>query len=89
MEIIKGVRDSGKTKRLMEYAKVEDAIVCCYNPYAKSQKAKEYGIVGLTFINFKEMFIRMTERRNEKYVIDDLDRLLSQANVIGYSTEEI
>lgn len=86
MKRIIGERGSGKTKQLMEYARKEDAIFVCYNPYAMHQKALDYGITGLTFIDYTEWKMRMAEHREEKYVVDELDRLLNRYGVLGYTS---
>lgn len=88
MKRIIGERGTGKTRQLMEYAQKVNAIFVCYNPYAMHQKALEYGITGLTFIDYAEWKMRMKEDREEKYVVDELDRLLNRYNLVGYTATE-
>lgn len=38
---------TGKTRRLMEIAKAEDAIFVCFNPYGMRQKAERYMVLSV------------------------------------------
>ena len=49
-------RGSGKTSRLMLLAKETGAIIACSNPSAMRQKAYAYGITGIEFISYKDLF---------------------------------
>ena len=42
-----GANCSGKTRKMLEAAKENNAIVVCKNSYAMANKANSYGIYGL------------------------------------------
>ena len=65
-------RGSGKTSRLMLLAKENNAIIACHNPYAMREKAKAYGIIGITFISYFDLMAK-EEYKNEKVLIDELE----------------
>ena len=67
---IVGNNNSGKTKRLLECARDKNSIVICKNPYAMSEKAKSYGIFGLRFAKYDEIFARNLE--DDNVVIDEI-----------------
>lgn len=54
MERIVGGRSSGKTRKLLELAKEQNAIVLTRNPNAMRRKAEQYGIFGLQFYEYRE-----------------------------------
>lgn len=78
-------RSSGKTSRLMLLAKENGAAIACSNPSAMRTKAYSYGITGINFIPYSDLF----EGKYEGNVlIDELDlfvRYFIDANLIGYS----
>lgn len=47
-------RGSGKTSRLMLLAKEQNGVIVCNNPSALKNKALNYGIVGIDFVNYQE-----------------------------------
>lgn len=47
-------RSSGKTSRLMLLAKEQNGVIVCNNPSALKNKALNYGIVGIDFVNYQE-----------------------------------
>ena len=49
-------RSSGKTSRLMLLAKETNSAIACYNPPAMRQKAYAYGITGIEFIPYSDLF---------------------------------
>ena len=49
-------RGSGKTSRLMLLAKETNSAIVCMNPSAMRQKAYAYGITGIEFISYSELF---------------------------------
>ena len=49
-------RGSGKTSRLMLLAKETNSAIACMNPNAMRQKAYAYGITGIDFISYSELF---------------------------------
>lgn len=78
-------RSSGKTSRLMLLAKENNAAIACSNPAAMRTKAYAYGITGIDFIPYSDLF----EGKYEGDVlIDEIDlfvRYFIDANLIGYS----
>ena len=79
-------RSSGKTSRLMLLAKETDSAIACSNPSAMRQKAYSYGITGIDFISYSDLFTGgWTE---ENVLIDELEEFVKQyidANITGYS----
>lgn len=65
-----GENSSGKTRRMLEEAKKENAIVVCKNPYSMESKANCYGIFGLKFISYEEMNADIL--CGEKIAIDEI-----------------
>ena len=57
MFIISGGKGTGKTRELLEKAKVENYVVACENPTTMAARAYEYGIFGLTFISYDDVAI--------------------------------
>lgn len=49
-------RGTGKTSRLMLLAKETNSAIACMNPNAMRQKAYAYGITGIDFISYSELF---------------------------------
>jgi hypothetical protein len=78
-------RSSGKTSRLMLLAKENNAAIACPNPSGMRAKAYAYGITGIDFIPYSDLF----EGKYEGNVlIDEIDlfvRYFIDANLIGYS----
>lgn len=82
--IIEG-RSCGKTSRLMLLAKETGAAIACSNPSAMRAKAYAYGITGIDFISYSDLF---TGGWNDKVLIDEMEDFVRQytdANLIGYS----
>ena len=79
-------RSSGKTSRLMLLAKETNSAIACSNPSAMRQKAYSYGITGIDFISYSDLFTGgWTE---ENVLIDELEEFVKQyidANINGYS----
>ena len=79
-------RSSGKTSRLMLLAKETSSAIACSNPSAMRQKAYSYGITGIDFISYSDLFTGgWTE---ENVLIDELEEFVKQyidANITGYS----
>ena len=78
-------RSSGKTSRLMLLAKETNSAIACSNPSAMRQKAYAYGITGIEFIPYSDLF----DGKHEGNVfIDEIEifvRNFIDANLIGYS----
>ena len=82
--IIEG-RSCGKTSRLMLLAKETGAAIACSNPSAMRAKAYAYGITGVDFISYSDLF---TGGWNDKVLIDEMEDFVKQytdADLIGYS----
>lgn len=79
-------RSSGKTSRLMLLAKETNSAIACSNPSAMRQKAYSYGITGIDFISYSDLFTGgWTE---ENVLIDELEEFVKQyidAKITGYS----
>lgn len=78
-------RSSGKTSRLMLLAKETDSAIACSNPSAMRQKAYAYGITGIDFISYSDLF---NGSWDGNVLIDELEEFVKQyvdAKVTGYS----
>ena len=78
-------RSSGKTSRLMLLAKETKSAIACSNPSAMRQKAYAYGITGIDFISYSDLF---TGGWNDNVLIDEMEEFVKQyvdANIMGYS----
>ena len=79
-------RSSGKTSRLMLLAKETGAKIACANPNAMRQKAYAYGITGIDFIPYSELFTGNCD--NDNILIDELANFVSHyidGDLIGYT----
>jgi hypothetical protein len=79
-------RSTGKTGRLMLLAKETGAKIACLNPKAMAQKAYAYGIIGIDFISYSDLF--SGKFSHDKVLIDELECLLNNyfdTNIIGYT----
>ena len=77
-------RGSGKTGRLMLLAKETGAKIACNNPRAMQQKAYAYGITGIDFIPYSDLFHGAIDS-NDKVMIDELE-LFVKAYIDGQLT---
>ena len=86
-KIIDG-QGTGKTKKLMEYAKSNSAIFVCANAIGMEQKAHAYGIEGIKFMSYKEFFTTFDPDIHD-YVRDEIDNFVSEISqgpsFIGYT----
>jgi hypothetical protein len=79
-------RGSGKTSRLMLLAKETGAKIACSNPKAMQEKAYAYGIVGIDFIPYSDLFTMKYD--HDKILIDEIESLLhnyTDGRLIGYT----
>jgi len=79
-------RSSGKTSRLMLLAKETNSAIACSNPSAMREKAYSYGITGINFISYSDLF--NGKYNCENVLIDELEvfvRSYTDANIMGYS----
>lgn len=56
MTRIINTRSSGKTRKLMAAALENNAIIACSNPIAMREKAHAYGITGIDFVPYSDLF---------------------------------
>lgn len=86
-----GNRCTGKTRQLMQFAKDNNAIFVCSNPYSMMQKAEDYGIIGLRFMSYFE-FLTHNKGMTDNVVVDEAEMLLRSINpsikLIGYNLSE-
>ena len=78
-------RSSGKTSRLMLLAKETNSTIACYNPPAMRQKAYAYGITGIEFIPYSDLF---NGYYDGNVLIDELEHFVTEfidAKITGYS----
>lgn len=54
-KFIIGKNSSGKTRKMLEEARKDNAIVICKNPIHMQSKSNSYGIYGLRFIKYEEV----------------------------------
>ena len=83
--IING-RGTGKTLQLMLLAKETGGAIACMNPSAMLQKAYAYGLTGIDFISYSDLFNHNYD--NEKVLIDEIEIFVkhyTDAELIGYS----
>ena len=78
-------RGSGKTSRLMLLAKETNSAIACMNPHAMRQKAYAYGITGIEFISYSQLF---DGEYDGDVMIDELEEFVKQyidCKLTGYS----
>lgn len=71
MNYIIGGNSTGKTRKMLEEAKKNNAVVVCKHPLHMQNKANSYGIYGLKFISYEEMNMGVFEE--EKIAVDELN----------------
>ena len=79
-------RSSGKTSRLMLLAKETGAKIACNNPIAMRQKANAYGITGIDFISYSELF--GGKHLHDNILIDEIEVFVSRyidGTFLGYT----
>lgn len=79
-------RGTGKTRKLLEYAKDHKANVICKNPNIMEQKAINYGIIGLNFISYND-FLNTTISSESLCVIDEMEEFIKYKcpTLVGYT----
>lgn len=78
-------RGTGKTSRLMLLAKETNSAIACMNPNAMRQKAYAYGITGIDFISYSELFNGEYE---DNVMIDELETFIQNyidCKLTGYT----
>jgi hypothetical protein len=81
MEYIIGGRSTGKTRKLIEAAKEQGAMVICRNAPAMRKKAEAYGIIGVEFISYDDIssgriISDLSEWIPGRYMIDEVSDFL-------------
>lgn len=79
-------RSAGKTGRLMLLAKETGAKIACSNPNAMRQKAYAYGITGIDFIPYSDLFTNKYD--HDEILIDEIECFLHNyvdGKIIGYT----
>jgi hypothetical protein len=88
-----GGRSTGKTRKLLEHAKENNAAVVCRNPSAMARKAAAYGIFGVQFVSYDEVVNLIHDDFDfcDNFVIDEakdfLDFLFA-GNCLGFTQTE-
>lgn len=77
-------RSSGKTSRLMLLAKETGAKIACSNPSAMREKAYAYGITGIEFVPYSDLF-NGNINPEDKVMIDEIE-VCMQTYCDGYLT---
>ena len=80
-------RGSGKTGRLMLLAKETGSKIACINPNAMRQKAYAYGITGIDFIPYSDLFNGVIDS-TDKVMIDELELFIREyidGQLTGYT----
>ena len=80
-------RGSGKTSRLMLLAKETGSKIACSNPIDMRQKAYAYGITGIEFIPYSDLFNGAIDP-DDKIMIDEIEVLLNNyidGSLTGYT----
>lgn len=83
-------RCSGKTSRLMLLAKETGSKIACNNPGAMRQKAYAYGITGIDFISYGDLFNGAIDP-DDKVMIDEIEILVRNyidGHLTGYTLSE-
>lgn len=87
-------RGTGKTRKLLEFAKMKNATVVCRHPGAMRAKAEAYGIVGLQFVSYGNVLedIRLNNDASlETFVVDEIKSLMDYllaSNCVGFTQTE-
>lgn len=79
-------RGSGKTSRLMLLAKETNSKIACMNPSAMRAKAYTYGITGIEFISYSDLF--SGEYDEDNIMIDEIEVFVSNymdGKLTGYT----
>ena len=80
-------RGSGKTSRLMLLAKETNSKIACSNPIAMRQKAYAYGITGIEFIPYSDLFNGSIDP-DDNIMIDEIEVFLNNyvdGKLTGYT----
>ena len=83
-------KSTGKTLRLFLLAKEYNGIVVCNNPNAMEQKAKAYGMTGISFKPYEWLTPENTRGISQPIFIDELDSYFTRMykNILGYTISD-
>ena len=79
-----GSRGIGKTRILLNKAKLNNLTVVCKHPDDMRERAYDYGIVGLNIIGFDE-FNQIENKTENQFLIQNLNDYLKYLGVVGYT----
>ena len=93
---IVGGNSTGKTKKLLQYAKENNALVVCKNAAAMEAKAAAHGIYGLRFIYYTDMFSILDDKKvlnvpMDKFVVDEIGTFMEylfSTKCVGFTQTE-
>lgn len=87
MLIISGGKGTGKTRALMDRAKLEDGIFVCENPQIMRDRAHKYSITGLNIVSYMELFEGRVKVNDKPLFIHDINQFIKYTfpEVKGYS----
>ena len=91
---INGTSGTGKTRKLLEYAKQKNAIVICQNSAAMQRKALAYEILGLEIYDYNyvaNLVLNGLGLSSREIVVDEMTdfvNCLVQAKCIGFTQTE-
>lgn len=87
MFIISGEKGTGKTRALLDKAKLEDAVVVCENPATMRIRAHGYGIAGLELVSYSDFYANSTAYADKPVFIHDINKFMRYGfiNIKGYS----
>jgi hypothetical protein len=74
MFIISGGKGTGKTRALLEKAKMEDCIIACADPDTMRERAYRYGIVGLDIVSYDNIDIT-----DKPVYIHDINKFITRS----------
>ena len=76
MKVIVGPRGTGKTKELLFAAQQEGGIVLTGNKRALQEKARAYGIEGVTIVDWDDIIYRDNELNSKPLFVHKLDDVI-------------
>jgi hypothetical protein len=76
MFIISGEKGTGKTRALLEKAKVENGIIVCENPDKMRERAHRYGIVGLDIVGYNDLYNVDSYTASKPVYIHDINKFI-------------
>lgn len=71
-KFIIGGNSTGKTRKMLEEAKKNGAVVICKHPLHMQSKANAYGIYGLEFVSYEDVELEDYSINGKKVAIDEI-----------------